>query len=316
MADPVFQMHPEDGPLRLAPGPQPSDPFPFEVDASNTVRFLRFNASDPTCAPTGETEPLIELRLALGKWAAVPRAPETVTIEDQHLTAYATASWTREPGDMFLVRLDIDKPSELKWQVRLTNKAQKELFFVWVVSDLEEDTRQPRIFMPSVQHRTASPGGFIGNIVVNVANVGTRELVFFTEGSTDLGGGFFLKSLTSPIQPSECGPLVIGVASTEHGSDSTDFVLQADTRDEAERTLHLSRSKPDKEKAEGKEGKDSDGGPSKHLPDMMGVSDLFPRPLIPGLAWAGAASLNEHFIPPELRPDLSTSALAYEDPAP
>ncbi|MEU4067823.1 hypothetical protein AB0F25_36440 [Streptomyces wedmorensis] len=329
MVDPVFQMFPEDGPLRLAAGSPPSTPVAFEVGAQLTSVFLRLIKVGTNCAPTGESAVVVELRAGEGDFVPVPREPDTVTIGDVSLTPVATASWVPEPRGVILISVDIGKPAEMPWELRITNKAPVELLFVWVVSDLEEDTRQPRLMMERFHGREALLGKPVGDIVVNVANVGTRELTIDTPAGTDLGNGFLLDERTSPILPNDCGRLVIkvaplafvpgGVGLVRHG---TDFTLQADTRDVEERTLHLTRSqKVSKEKEKEKEGKEKEkegkDKENKDTPDeLMMVGDLFPTPLSPLVAWAGAASPHVHFIPRELRPDVSTSALVHEDPAP
>ncbi|WP_037967314.1 hypothetical protein [Streptomyces sp. SS] len=330
MVDPVFQMFPKDGPLRLAAGSPPSAQVAFVVGAQLSRMFLRVIALGTDCFPPGEPEaPAIELRAGSGKFALVPREPATVTIGDDSLMPVATASWTPEPRDIYLVKLDISKPSDLPWHVRITNKAPVELLFVWVVSDLEEDTRQPRLLMERSHGRQALPGAAVDDIVVNVANVGTGDLTIGTPAGTDMGDGFVLDEVTPTVPPNGCGRLAIHVPPVEfvpfgagHKHHSTDFTLEANTRDEAQRTLHLSVSeKFGKEKEKEKEGKEKEkegkDKENKDTPDeLMMVGDLFPTPLSPLVAWAGAASPHVHFIPRELRPDVSTSALVHEDPAP
>ncbi|MFF7444158.1 hypothetical protein [Streptomyces sp. NPDC008122] len=329
MVDPVFQMYPEEGPLRLAVGSQPSTPVAFEVGAQLTGTFLRLIKVGTKCEPPGESAVVIELRAGEGDFTPVPREPDTVTIGDVSLTPVATASWIPEPRGVILIRVNIIKPSKMPWEIRITNKAPVELLFVWVVSDFEEDTRQPRLMMERSHAREALPGKPVDDIVVNMVNVGTRELTIDTPAGADLGNGFLLDERTSPILPNDCGRLVIKAAPIEFVPGgiglvrhSTDFTLQANTRDVEERTLHLTRSeKVSKEKEKEKEGKEKEkeGKDKEHKDtpqELMMVGDLFPTPLSPLVAWAGAASPHVHFIPPELRPDVSTSALVHEDPAP
>ncbi|MFB7451883.1 hypothetical protein [Streptomyces sp. NPDC056194] len=327
MVDPVFQMYPEEGPLRLAVGSQPSTPVAFKVGAQLTGTFIRLIKAGTKCMPTGESAVVIELRAGGGDFARVPREPDTVTIKDVSLTPVATASWIPEPRGVILIRVDIIKPSDMPWEIRITNEAPAELLFVWVVSDLEKDTRQPRLMMERSHSREAFPGKPVADIVVNVANVGTGDLTIDTPAGADLGNGFLLDERTSPIIPNDCGSLLIkadpiefvpgGVGLVRH---STDFTLQANTRNVEERTLHLTRSeKVSKEKEKEKEGKEKEkeGKDKEHKDapeELMMVGDLFPTPLSPLVA--GAASPHVHFIPTELRPDVSTSALVHEDPAP
>ncbi|MDQ1031673.1 hypothetical protein QF035_009255 [Streptomyces umbrinus] len=329
VVDPVFQMFPEEGPLRLAAGSPPSAPVAFKVGAAKTGVFLCVIALGSECAPAGEAAPAIELRAGLGKFALVPREPDTVVIRDDSLMRVAKASWIREPRDVFLVRLDISKPSGRLWHMRVTNKASTELLFVWVVSDLEKDTRQPRLLMERSHGRLALPGAPVDDIVVNMANVGTRDLFIDTAAGADLGDGFLLHEVTRTLAPHDCGHLTIKVPPVESipfGAGQmhhfTDFTLEANTRDEEERTLHLrvSRKLGKEKEKENKEKEGKEGGKDKEQKDqpdeLMMAGDLFPTPLAPLVAWTGAASPHVHFIPPELRPDLSTSALVHEDPTP
>ncbi|MFB6840551.1 hypothetical protein [Streptomyces sp. NPDC056361] len=327
MVDPVFQMFPKEGPLRLTVGSPPSTPVAFRVGAQLTSMFLRVIAIGKECAPSGEPDPVaIELRVGIGDFALVPREPDTVTIGDDFGVPVATASWSPELRGIVLVRMDITKPSDLPWHLRIRNKAPVDLDFVWVASDLEEDTRQPRLLMDLFHGRQAIPGAPVDDIVVNVANGGTGDLVIDTPAGTDLGNGFVLDELTPTVPPNGCGHLTINAPRVEHapfgaGGHSTDFTLEANTHDEQQRTLHLSVSgKFGKEKEKDhkdKEGKDSKDKEHKDTPiELMMAGDLLPQPLAPVFSWAGAAPRPEHFIPPELRPDTATSALAHEDPAP
>ncbi|MEE1752734.1 hypothetical protein [Streptomyces sp. SP18CS02] len=237
-----------------------------------------------------------------------------------------TASWTREPRDVFLVRLNIGRSADRPWHVRITNNAPKELSFVWVVSDLEEDTLQPRISMQRSHGRIAPAGAPMADIEVRVGNVGPGTLRLTNTAGTDMGRGFTLDEVTPTIPPNGCGHLVIKVAPIAHqpfggpARLSTDFVLKSNARDKEEKTLHLTRSeKIEKESKDSKETKDKDGKEGKDKEQKDGsqeqrmVPDPFSRPAGPAPARASTDSAHVHFIPPELRPDLSASALARED---
>ncbi|MFF3731035.1 hypothetical protein ACFYXM_12110 [Streptomyces sp. NPDC002476] len=328
MAAPVFQMLPAAGPLRLA-SDATSDPMAFHVGVQASGMFLRLIAVGPDCAPPGEAAPTIELRTELGEFAVVPRSPEEISIHDETLFEVGTASCSRQPRDVFLVKLDIFKSADRPWHVRITNNAPKELSFVWVVSDLEEDTLQPRISMERSHERRAPSGAPMADIRVDIGNVGPGPLNLTNAAGTDMGVGFTLDEVTPTIPPNACGHLVIKVAPITHppfggpARLSTDFVLKCNARDEEEKTLHLTRSeKIEKESKDGKETKDKDGkeGKDKEHKDtpheLMMVPGPFPRPVGPVPAWASTDSSHVHFIPPELRPDLSTSALAHEDQEP
>ncbi|MEU3653521.1 hypothetical protein AB0E67_11945 [Streptomyces sp. NPDC032161] len=328
MAEPIFQMLPEAGPLRLA-SDTTGAPVAFHVGAQASGMFLRLIAVGPDCEPPGEAAPTIELRTGAGEFAEVPRSPEEISIQDETLFEVGTATWSREPRDVFLVRLDISKSADRPWHVRITNNAPMELSFVWVVSDLEEDTLQPRISMDRSHERRAPSGVSMEDIRVDIGNVGPGRLNLTNAAGTDMGVGFTLDEVTPTIPPNGCGHLVIKVAPIAHvpfggpASLSTDFVLKCNARDKEEKTLHLTRSeKTEKESKDSKEMKDKDGkeGKDKEHKDtpqeIMMVPDRFPRPVGPVPAWASTDSSHVHFIPPELRPDLSTSALAHEDQGP
>ncbi|MER7112091.1 hypothetical protein [Streptomyces sp. NPDC000229] len=326
MVDPIFQMLPVSGPLRLPPGVT-GDQVAFHVGAQASAMFLRLIAVGPDCAPPGEVAPTIELRAGVGEFAVVPRSPEAVPIHDETLFEVATAAWSREPRDVFLVQLDISKSADRPWHVRITNNAPRELSFVWVASDLEEDTLQPRISMQRSHGRTAPAGAPMQDIKVDIGNVGPGTLNLTNVAGTDMGGGFTLDEVTPTIPPNGCGHLVIKVAPVTHLSSggqsdlATDFVLKCNARDTEEKTLHLTRfEKTEKESSkdgkdmkdkDGKEVKDKEGKDTPH--ELQMVPAPFPQPVGPVPAWTGTDSSHVHFIPSELRPDLSTSALAHED---
>ncbi|MFE5657699.1 hypothetical protein ACFQ9H_16140 [Streptomyces sp. NPDC056517] len=311
------------------------------MGAAKPAMFLRLIALGPGCEPHGGAAPTIELRAGKGALTTVPPATEDEPpppITDEFGTLVGTATWTRELRDVFLVRLEINDLNERMWRVQITNTISRELGFVWVTSDLDEDTLQPRLSMERSHGRSALAGNPMADIVVGVANVGTGVLHFITPAGTDMGGGFLLDERPDSIPPNDCGRLVIkvepipSVPFNAPDPPAIDFTLKCDTRDAEDRTLHLARSrKTGKEKLEKekefkekeKEQKEKENKDSPH--ELQMVPDDFPLGVGPLLGWAThgvtdrwaglgeAASKLVHFIRPELRPDLSAGALTAED---
>ncbi|MFZ3493289.1 hypothetical protein ACODT5_08675 [Streptomyces sp. 5.8] len=334
--DPVFQMFPEDGPLRLA-SRATSGLIPFLVSDKATTMFLRLIAVGSGCEPLGGAAPTIELRAGTGEIATVPRSPSEGAVHDESENQVGTASWTRERNDIFRVELLISKKDDRLWRVRITNNDPEELGFVWVTSDLAKDTLQPRVSMPQRSlGRHALSGRPLENIVANIANVGTAALEFRDPIGTDMGAGFTLVRRPSSIPPNECGSIEIKVAPIGHSDGPYRAeaiytlkcnVIDVGDRTVKDRTLLLVRSKKtEKETVKEKEGdKGGEKGKEGQL-DMKAGETLTERfQQMPGGMGGGVGerlaglerTVSElvHFISPELRPDLSTSALDRENRA-
>ncbi|WP_405860960.1 hypothetical protein OG361_37790 [Streptomyces sp. NBC_00090] len=327
--DPVFQMFPEEQPLRLV-SRATSGLIPFLVPADATAMFLRLVAVGSGCEPLGGAAPTIELRAGTGEIATVPRAPSEGAVHDESGNEVGTASWTRERDDIFMVKLLISEKNARLWRVRITNNDPEELGFVWVTSDVEEDTHQPRISMNRSLGRHAVAGAPLENIVASIANVGTTALKFDDLPGTDMGAGFTLVRVASSIPPNGCGSIEIKVAPIVAGTPraETQYKMKCNVVDVEDRTLFLVRSqKTTKETVKEKDGDKGTGekGKDGQLDVKAGdtLTGRFQR--MPEGAGGGVGerlaglerTVSElvHFISPELRPDLSTSALDRENRA-
>ncbi|MCQ6556831.1 hypothetical protein NPS70_27120 [Streptomyces sp. C10-9-1] len=329
--DPVFQMFPQDGPLRLA-NRATSGLVPFLVPSDASTMFLRLIAVGSNCESLGGAAPTIELRAGTGEMSDIPRAPGEGAIHDEYGAHVGTASWTRERHDIFMVELFIANKDARLWRVRITNNDPEELGFVWVTSDVADDTHQPRPSMQRHFERHEVAGIQLDNIVANIANVGTAELKFKDLPGTDMGAGFTLLKVPSGIPPNGCGSLeirvdtIVGTPFSGLSRDEATYVLKCNVVDAEDTTLTLVRSEKtrkwkekDKEKDKEKEKEDKD---APH--ELMKAGDTLARgrDRHPGGVGDDAgerlANLERtvsdliHFIRPELRPDLSTSALTYE----
>ncbi|MEV4441884.1 hypothetical protein AB0K09_23315 [Streptomyces sp. NPDC049577] len=335
MVVPVFQMFPDTAPLQLAYHAT-SGLVPFTVPDDASDMYLRLVALGPGCESLGGAAPSIEVRAGQGEIAAVLRDPGKGSVSDESGKQVATASWTREPNDIFLIHLEILDKNRRPWRLRITNNDPEELGFVWVASEEADSTRQPRAAMNTIINRTVLPSVAPEDITLTVANIGTASLTFSDPPGKDLGLGFTLKSLPSHIESNSCGTLVIGVspfsaAPLTGGSHtrSATYVLACNDLDASDRTLSLSRyDKAGKESTKEKESKDKekDGKDKEHKDTPL---ELMKAPVPTGSGFGGdepgiadrLAELEQqvarltHFIHQDLRPDLSQSAMAYENPA-
>ncbi|MFJ9446211.1 hypothetical protein ACIRRH_30780 [Kitasatospora sp. NPDC101235] len=311
--EPVFKMFPDTGQLRLA-NRATTGLVAFDVDPPAPTWFLQVVAIGPDCAPLGGRAPDIELRAGTGLITTVPQSPATASIADESGKQVASASWTRDPTDVFTVELDIADPDLRTWNVRITNNDPEELGFVWTSAGSVTDGQQPRLAMNTTVHVTVR--GTAPDVTVPVANIGPGTLTFRGAAGTEMGAGFSLKSFPASLTTNACGRLVLGVAAGGPFAEplqSRNFTLDCNDTVAANRTLQLSRDqqkdgKDGKEHKDGKEGKEHK---DKEHKDHVG-KELEAHAAV--LGGPPGDRTSAHFIRPELRPDLSDSALRNENP--
>ncbi|MFC9502318.1 hypothetical protein [Streptomyces sp. NPDC057002] len=337
----AFGMFPKDQEqLRLLPGAT-SGLVEFTVPKTAGKMFLRIVAVGSGSEPLGGAAPAIQLRAGSGVIATVPAKPaEDVPIHDEN-EAVAKASWTRESNDVFKVSIAISKKAERKWRLRITNEDVEELGFVWVTSTDEAETLQPRI-SPAERRRSFGTQALFNKplpvITVVVANIGPGALRITDPPDTDLGGGFSLMARPNKIDPNHADSLVFKAEPVTPGTPedelSTQYVIGTASDSTAdERTITLSRRgtsppppvnpKPAKDRKDNKDSKDQEieKGPGVP-PEYTGVAGPVD---VDSLFGAGEESMASqrvqmkktftalaHFIPPELRPDMSATPLARE----
>ncbi|MEU9117995.1 hypothetical protein AB0D04_41310 [Streptomyces sp. NPDC048483] len=327
--------------LRLPPGAT-TGLVEFTVPKTAGKMFLRIVAVGSGSEPLGGAAPTIQLRAGSGVIATVPAEPaERVSIHDENAEAVAGASWIREANDVFKVSIVISKKSERKWRLRITNNDPEELGFVWVTSTDEAETLQPRISPAGEQRSFGTKAVFnepLPVITVVVANIGTGALGITDPPDTDIGGGFTLMARPNRIQPNHADSLVFKAQPVTPGRPEDELRTQyvigtASDSTAAERTITLSRlgvspppplsHKPTKDRKDNKDSKEDvidkgHGAP----PEYIGVAGPVD---VDSLFGAGEESMTRqlveleekfatlaHFIPPELRPDLSANLLARE----
>ncbi|MFJ9446213.1 hypothetical protein ACIRRH_30790 [Kitasatospora sp. NPDC101235] len=323
MVTPAFRMFPDTDRLRLA-NRATSGLVPFDVDPMASTWFVLVVAVGPNCRPLGGRAPDIELQAGDGFLTLVPQSPATAAIADETGQQVASASWTRDHADVFTVQLDISGPDMRTWAVRITNNDPEELGFVWTSAGSVTDARQPRLVLTNASvDAKVEVGVPAPDILLPFANIGTGVLTFNGPVGADLGAGFALKNVPTGVAPNACDRLVLGVSSAAVGSDLTvTVVLDCNEPVAQAKTLRLSRTELSKGKdVKEKEVKDKekDKEVSKEHKDAKETKEdkEAPKESTPPEAMINAPAENGpsgHFIRPELRPDLSDSALRSEDP--
>jgi hypothetical protein len=328
--------------FRLPPGAT-SGLVEFTVPKTAAKMFLRIAAVGNGTEPLGGAAPTIQLRAGSGIIATVPAEPaEAVSIRDEN-EAVAKASWIRETNDVFKVSIGISKKAERKWRLRITNEDFEELGYVWVTSTDEAETLQPRISLAGRQRSFGTEAVFnkpLPVITVVVANIGTGALRITDPPDTDIGGGFSLMARPNKIQPNHVDSLVFKAQPVAPGTPEDDLGTQyvigtASDSTADERTITLFRQgffppppppptnpKPSKDTKDRKDSKDDEIEKPHSPPEYTGVAG---RVDVDSLFGVGEESVIRqlveldkkfatlaHFIPPELRPDLSASLLAQE----
>ncbi|MFJ9446212.1 hypothetical protein ACIRRH_30785 [Kitasatospora sp. NPDC101235] len=287
------------------------------MDPAASSWFLLVTAVGPDCRPSdcrpmGGRPPDIELRAGTGLITAVPKSPATATIADESGKQVASASWTRDSDDVFTVELDITDPDLRTWSVRITNNDPEEVGFVWTSAGSVADGRQPRL-VPAANApiRTNVEIGLAqADIPIPIANIGTGPLRFKGPVGTDLGAGYSLKSFPTSLAPNASDKLTLGVSSAKAAQMTATCVLECNDPLDADKTLRLSRTevvpKGTERKNENKDSKDDKDAVKESLKEGGNPEVL--------LDAAAAGEPSAHFIRPELRPDLSDSALHHENP--
>ncbi|MEV7392557.1 MULTISPECIES: hypothetical protein [unclassified Streptomyces] len=300
---------------------------PFDLDPSVLTWCVAVVALGPNCAPLGGRAPDLELRAGTGLITLVPHAPATVPITDENGIEAATASWQRDPRDVFTMTLTASDLRARTWSLRITNNDPQELGFVWS-SGAAPDVHQPRIALgrTALQSTVAVADTLPPDTLVPISNIGTGPLNIVAQGGQDIGAGYQLKEFPKGLAPNECSQLKIGVVPATDPPDSNtqtaSFTLNCNDPVTQEITLQLSRTEKHKEhkdqKDVGKEHKEEkDGKDHKDHKDdndnKIGNKE-HPAEIIHPASEAGSPP--EHFIPPAQRPDLTDSALRDEPPEP
>lgn len=193
----VIQIFPRDKPLTLAPGA--TGPLvDFDVPIEPVPMFLRCIALWTDNTPPNDAPPTFGIKLGEGLITAVAADDTEVVIPG--VKGGGTARCRRLPDDLYLLTVINHTESRTTWKLRIKNKADKTLRFVWVNSNITDDTFQPWMALDDqLSIVSRSPIAF-----VTVRNLGTGTLTIEDEPGTPVGGRDSPVVLTH--RPTEIGP--------------------------------------------------------------------------------------------------------------
>jgi hypothetical protein len=177
----VIQMFPRDEPLTLAPGG--TGPLTeFDVPIEPVPMFLRFIALWTDNTPLKGAAPTFGIKMGEGLITTVAADGTEVGIPGPK--GGGTASCRRLPDDLYLLTVVNHSESDTTWRLRIKNRADQTLRFVWVSSNVIDDTFQPWMALDGGLSITSrSPAGF-----VVVRNWGPGTLTIEDSPGTPVGG--------------------------------------------------------------------------------------------------------------------------------
>ncbi|WP_030855180.1 hypothetical protein [Streptomyces sp. NRRL S-475] len=136
----VIQIFPRDEPLTLMPG-QTGPLIEFDVPIEPVPMFLRFIALWTDNTPLKGAPPVFGIKLGEGLITQVAADDTEVGIPGPQ--EGGTASCRRLPDDIYLLTVTNHSESSTTWKLRIKNRANQTLRFVWVNSNITDDTFQP-----------------------------------------------------------------------------------------------------------------------------------------------------------------------------
>lgn len=174
-------MFPHDEPLTLVPG-ETGPLIEFDVPIEPVPMFLRVIALWTDNTPLEGAAPTFGIKLGEGLITAVAADDTEVRIPGPK--EGGTASCRRLPGDRYLLTVINHSESRTTWKLRIKNRADQTLRFVWVNSNITDDTFQPWMALDDQLSITGrSPVSF-----VVVRNQGTGSLTIEDSPGTPVGG--------------------------------------------------------------------------------------------------------------------------------
>ncbi|MFJ5774575.1 hypothetical protein [Streptomyces sp. NPDC093094] len=177
----VIQMFPPDKPLTLMPG-ETGPLIKFDVPIEPVPMFLRFIALWTDNTPLGRDAPTFGIKLGEGLITTVAADGTEVGIPGPK--EGGTASCRRLPDDIYLLTVVNHSESSTTWKLRIKNRADETLRFVWVNSNITDDTFQPWMALDDqLSIISGSPGGFAA-----VRNWGPGTLTIEDSPGTPVGG--------------------------------------------------------------------------------------------------------------------------------
>ncbi|MEV5349979.1 hypothetical protein ACIG54_37080 [Streptomyces achromogenes] len=225
----VIQIFPSDEPLTLAPG-QTGPLVDFEVPIEPVPMFLRFIALWTDNTPLNGAAPTFGIKLGEGLITTVAANDTEVVIPGPK--EGGTARCRRLNDDLYLLTVVNHTESRTSWQLRIKNKADRTLRFVWVNSNVKDDTFQPWMAVDDQLTITSrSPVGF-----VVVRNWGTGTLTIDDSPGTPVGGQ------NSPVvlvhRPAEIAPHGVDHLAFSCGDVRSRMNLEHTFRTNDDKTAH------------------------------------------------------------------------------
>jgi hypothetical protein len=225
----VIQIFPQDRPLTLAPG-RTGPLVEFEVPVEPVPMFLRFVALWTDNTPLEGAAPAFGVKL--GDGLITPVAADGTEVGIPGPKDGGTASCRRLPADIYLLTVVNHTESSTTWKLRITNQADRALRFVWVSSNVKDDTFQP--WMALDGHLSITGGGPVGFVAVR--NWGTGTLSVEDGPGTPVGGQ------DSPVvlvhRPAEIAPHGVDHLAFSCGDVLSRRTLQHSFRTNDDRTDH------------------------------------------------------------------------------
>jgi hypothetical protein len=205
----AFQLFPEDvGPLRLdSEEAGLFEHFEEAVD-ENQLMFLCVASTDDSCSGNPSVPPRIRLRANNGFAVPVSKAPNVVSIADDHRDHVASASWSEEQAGVFLVVVSVDRLGCF-WEVEIKNDDKSKRIFTWAIANTQEEAHQPFIDMPAEHDFGTLTAAFPQGVGFEVANRGSKALII-DEAEFDVNFGECFRSLgvdNEVIEPLNCGSI-------------------------------------------------------------------------------------------------------------
>lgn len=177
----VIQIFPSDKPLTLEPG-ETGPLVDFEVPIEPVPMFLRFIALWTDNTPLSGAPPTFGIKLGEGLITTV--AADDTEVDIPGPKEGGKVRCQRLEDDLYLLTVVNRTESRTTWQLRIKNKADRTLRFVWVNSNVVDDTFQPWM---ALDGQLSILGRSLAGFVV-VRNWGTGTLTIDDSPGTQVGG--------------------------------------------------------------------------------------------------------------------------------
>jgi hypothetical protein len=219
----AFEVFPEapSGPLSIGPGDTLARSFPEKAGVTPPellavylrIVMLRADCGPPgmaDCGPPGGPDPTFRLRAGTGNPVDLRDDGYSVFVRDRPPeeagARVAKAQLFFQVDNVYLIKIFIDGRGST-WQLHITNNADGERKFTWVVADNLSESEQPWLNLPQNLSFNAEIGKKDSHFV-GVRNLGTGNLEISGGGLTG-SSSFSLDDFPPAIVPNHCERLVI-----------------------------------------------------------------------------------------------------------